>query len=120
MQKQLRTDFYYAGKYLGKIKKGKFFPSFYLLDLIAKTEANQVTINDKSAWLFICGRDIYQRGIVSVRGVHRKGNHTLILNRFHECLGFGKIICNIEAPLNKKEIVIKNILDIGDFLRRER
>jgi len=36
----VQKDFYYAGTYLGKAKKGKFFPSFNLLAMLAKGEAN--------------------------------------------------------------------------------
>jgi len=40
------------------------------------------------------------------------------MNKFDECLGFGRVI----ADLNEKAetVAVKNVLDIGDFLRRER
>jgi ribosome biogenesis protein Nip4 len=113
-----RKDFYYAGTYLGKVKTGKFFPSFNLLTMLAKGEANKVVVDKKAAWLFICGRDIFRKGILAVRGSRKKGDHTLVLNEFRECLGFGKIIVRLNEGA-KTEVAVKNISDIGDFLRRE-
>ncbi len=114
-----RQNFYYAGTYLGKVKKGKFFPSFNLLAILAKGEANKVVVDKKTAWLFICGRDIFRKGILAVHGSRKKGDHTLVLNEFGECLGFGKIVCGLIEDMEDTEIAVKNILDIGDFLRRE-
>jgi ribosome biogenesis protein Nip4 len=113
-----RKDFYYAGKYLGKIKKGKFFPSFNLLATLAETDANKVVVDEKAVWLFICGRDIFGEGIKAVHGSRRKGDFTLVLNEFDECLGFGRIL----HDLSSKDInaSVRNVSDVGDFLRRER
>jgi ribosome biogenesis protein Nip4 len=116
--KVARKDFYYAGTYLGKVKNGKFFPSFNLLTLFAKGEANKIFVEGKAAWLFICGRDVFRKGVLLVRGSRKKGDHTLVLNEFGECLGFGRIIGSLDETA-KTEVVVKNISDIGDFLRRE-
>ena len=113
-----RKDFYYAGTYLGKVKNGKFFPSFNLLMMLAKGEANKIVVEKKAAWLFICGRDVFRKGIQAVRGSRKKGDHTLVLNEFGECLGFGKIIGGLDEAATT-EVAVKNVSDIGDFLRRE-
>ena len=112
-----RKDFFYAGKYLGKAKNAKFFPSFNLLTMLAETKANKVVVDEKAAWLFICGRDIFSNRITAVCGSKRKGDHTVILNSFGECLGFGRIMGDLNAK--DGEAVVKNISDVGDFLRRE-
>jgi ribosome biogenesis protein Nip4 len=114
----ITENFFYAGTYLGKIKNGKFFPSFSLLRMIAEGKANKIIVNDKTAWLFICGRDIFKQGILKAYGSKRKGDYTLILNQHRECLGFGKILNSLGEE--RKGLAIKNISDIGDFLRRER
>jgi len=114
-----RNDFYYAGTYLGKVKNGKFFPSFNLLRMLVKGEANKVVVDKKAAWLFICGRDVFRTGVVDVRGSRRKGDHVLVLNEFGECLGFGRIVGGLGGAAEKGEVAVKNISDIGDFLRRE-
>jgi ribosome biogenesis protein Nip4 len=115
-----RKDFYYAGIYLGKVKNGKFFPSFNILAMFARGEGNKIVVKKRSAWLFICGRDIFQKGILAVGGSRKKGDHTLVLNEFGECLGYGRIICNLGKAAKKNEVAVKNVSDVGDFLRRER
>ena len=58
LKKDVQYDFYYAGLYLGKIgKNGGFFPSFNLLSVVlVDVVANKMVIDQKAAWLFICGR----------------------------------------------------------------
>ena len=58
-------------------------------------------------------------GIVSVRGSRRKGDPVLVLNDFGECLGFGRIVGSLAGAARKGEIAVKNVSDVGDFLRRE-
>jgi ribosome biogenesis protein Nip4 len=118
LKKLIMKDFFYAGAYLGKIKNGKFFPSFILLRLIAERKVNRIIVDKKTEWLFICGRDIFKQGITKVMGSKRKNDYTLILNQHGECLGFGKILHHLDKE--KEGVAVKNISDIGDFLRREK
>ncbi|MGB9853675.1 MAG: hypothetical protein ACPLRY_02565 [Candidatus Bathyarchaeales archaeon] len=110
--------YYYAGLPLGKVEHNMFLPSFPLLFLIAEKTKNRITVDEKAAWLFICGRDIFKQGIIHIEGSREKGNYTLILNRQGECLGFGKIKQNLDKL--RKGMAVENVLDIGDFLRREK
>ncbi|MEM4704325.1 MAG: hypothetical protein QXJ02_04580 [Candidatus Bathyarchaeia archaeon] len=119
MKNLISKDFFYAGLYLGKIKKGVFFPSFPLLTMIGANAPNKVFVDEKAEWLFTCGRDLFRQGIITVKGSKEKGAYTLVFSRHGECLGFGKIIGNIKTEKDKHKVVIKNISDIGDFLRRE-
>lgn len=111
------NEFFYAGLYLGKVKNGVFFPSFNLLKMLVNVATNKVILEKKAAWLFICGRDLFQNGIVKKQGSQRRGDFTLVLNEFGECLGFGRTAVSLESSEGK--VVVKNVLDIGDFLRRE-
>lgn len=117
-KKYVSKDFYYAGTYIGKVEDEKFVPSFSLLNMIAATEANKVYVDKKTEWLFICGRDIFAKGITRTLGSKTKNSYVLVLNQYSECLGFGRTV----GDLNKKErrVAVQNLLDIGDFLRRER
>jgi ribosome biogenesis protein Nip4 len=117
LKRLIRKDFYYAGTYLGKVKNGKFFPSFNLLAMFAEGEASKIVVDRKAAWLFICGRDIFRKGILAVHGSRRKGDYTLVLNEFGECLGFGKITRDLD--MKELQVAVSNISDVGDFLRRE-
>ena len=108
----------YVETYLGKVKGGEFHPSFPLLFMIAEKAKNKITVDDKSAWLFVCGRDLFKEGILKIEGSRRKGDYTLVFNRYGECLGYGQIVKDLEKL--KGGFAVKNLLDIGDFLRRER
>ncbi len=114
----VQRDFYYAGVFLGKVKGGKFFPSFNLLNMLVDIAVNKVVLDRKSAWLFICGRDVFSKGMLKVFGSKRKGAAVLVLNEFGECLGFGRIMSSSSGF--EGELAVKNVLDVGDFLRREK
>lgn len=120
LQGLVRRDFYYAGVYLGKLKNGVFFPSFNFLAMLAKGRANKIVVDRKAAWLFICGRDVFRRGVLTMHGSRRKGDYALVMNDFGECLGFGKILRSLDADVQGAEVVVRNISDLGDFLRREQ
>ncbi len=86
--------------------------------MIAEKKVNKIIVDSKTAWLFICGRDIFKQGILKVMGSKRKGDYTLILNQHDECLGFGRILRNLDEE--RGGTAVKNISDVGDFLRREK
>ena len=117
LRKVAKPEFVYAGLYLGKVKNGLFFPSFSFLNILAEVAANKVVLDSKAAWLFICGRDVFQRGVTKVMGSKHKGDFTLVLNEYGECLGYGMISGDFHDPQGR--VVVRNVLDVGDFLRRE-
>ena len=102
----------YCGIKLGTIRGEIFIPGPNFLNYMAAflDELNYVIVNARAEWLFLCGRDIFAEGIV--RKSLSMGN-ALVLNERRECLGYGRI----ETSGSQ---LIKNIFDLGDFLRRER
>lgn len=118
LKRTITKDFFYAGICLGQIRDGKFLPSFSLLRMMAEQEGNKVVVDEKTEWLFICGRDIFRQGILRAEGSEKRGSYTLVLNGHSECLGFGEILRDL--GIEGEGVAIKNVLDIGDFLRRER
>ncbi len=119
LRENLQDNFFYAGLYLGENKQGKFFPSFNLLSILSEQKVNKVVIDKKASWLFIYGKNIFRENILKVDGDEKKGALTLVLNNTNNCLGFGEIIFDLDKNQKKGEAVIKNFLDIGNFLRRE-
>jgi ribosome biogenesis protein Nip4 len=118
LKKLATRDFYYAGLYLGKVgKRGVFFPSFNLLNMLVDVAANKVVVDAKAAWLFIFGRDVFGSGVVKVMGSRRSGDAVLVLNECGECLGFGRLMDGVVGGADG--IAVRNVLDVGDFLRRE-
>lgn len=107
------------GTPLGKSKDCYFFPSIPLLNMIRQRTACSIWINKPTEWLYICGRDIFSKGIIRFTGHIERGGISLVLNQYGEVLGFGKIKKNLRHKAEPEEVVVENIFDIGDFLRRE-
>lgn len=105
----------YAGECIAHIRGPVLIPSIDFLQQIAKEARKHIIVNAKAEWLFICGRDIFAKGITSHNNP-AMGDRVVILNQHKECIGFGDVI----APLDGKRVVIKRLFDIGDLLRRER
>jgi len=91
-------------------KKKHFKPTLFLLEQLSKKSSNKVFINNKAEWLFLCGRDVFEDNI-------SKDNSTakifLVQNERDENLGYAM------KMKDKGNTIIRNLLDRGDFLRRE-
>ena len=112
--KHSKTDTQYAGQRLGCIKKN-IQPSPALLEQLAKKPSlPRAVVTDKAAWLYICGRDILAQGITTCDSV-AIGAHLLIMDQHDHCIGYGTL-----TKMNDgRPHTIKNVYDIGDYLRRE-
>ncbi len=108
LKNRIRDEPFAFGTFLGEINENKFKPSIALLDNISMLSDKKVFVNAKAEWLFLCGRDVFRQGIVK-----NNVNEGLVLvqNEKDENLGYG------EFSVGK--VAIKNLLDRGDFLRRE-
>jgi len=118
LKKAMAKGFFYVGSYLGKVKNGVFYPGFEFLRMLSQKNANCVVVDEKTEWLFICGRDIFKRGIAGTKRSAKRGDYVLVLNKNGETLGYGRVTCDFDEV--KKGVAVKNILDLGDFLRREK
>jgi len=96
------------GTFLGSGKP--FHPSIGLLDWLDKRTENHVIIDRKAAWLFLCGRDIFAESVLKQN--INNGHMVLVKNEENEVLGLGE--------MTGRKVSIRNVLDKGNFLRRER
>jgi len=95
------------GLYLGKDVKEQFIPSPNLLNILKDHTKEKIILDEKTAWLFICGRIIFEESVLKTTGMNKR---KLVLNQEGEVLGVAKQIKDF----------YKNVFDLGDFLRRER
>jgi ribosome biogenesis protein Nip4 len=103
----------YVGKLLGRTK-GEFIPSAGLIRELSRTQGpNKVWVDEKVGWLFACGRDIFVENITRSEGEMVEGACFLVMMG-DDCLGYGRF----ETRDGRR--IVANILDLGDFLRRER
>ncbi len=100
-----------AGTYLGAMKKGRFVPGTAVLDTLSKISERKVFLEQKQAWLFLCGRDVFAD---SVRKANVKEGYVLVQSMENENLGYG--VYRREG----RRMLIRNLFDRGDFLRREK
>ena len=73
----------------------------------------KIFINDKSEWIFLNGKDILGKAITKANVTN---GLVFVQNKKDENLGYGKFILDIKR---KDEVVVKNILDRGHYLRCE-
>lgn len=116
VKEKIKLDTFAPGLFLGRQKNKMFYPSPALLDLIAKHSTRKVFINDKSEWLFLCKNDVFGK---SINKANVKRGLCLVQNRIDENLGYGKFVAPMDNR-NLNNMVIKNILDKGEYLRIER
>jgi len=103
----------YAGRLLGRTR-GEFIPGASLLRELGKMQGpNKVWVDEKVGWLFACGRDVFEESILRSEGELVEGACFLVMLG-GDCLGYGRV----EA--REGGMLLRNVFDLGDFLRRER
>jgi ribosome biogenesis protein Nip4 len=108
IMKKIKLPPLHAGLYLGREAEKTAKPSLDLLQMLSKTDAKKVWLNEKGAWMFICRRPALASSIV--KNEAKEGEIVLVITERDECIGHG--------VFDGKGV--KNYYDIGDFLRRER
>ena len=105
---QIEIPSYSFGLPLGSLKNNKFYTTLALLEILAEKSNKKLIVDStKIEWLFLCGRDIFKESVTAPNeGLF------LVQNYNDENLG----LCYV----NRRKKEIKNIIDRGDFLRRER
>ena len=109
-----RDNLVYAGRFMGKNRR-EFHPSAILLRELTSEEGppNRVHVDREVGWLFVCGRDIFEESALRVEGGFKEGTLSLVMMDGHY-LGYGRV------QSSEGRRILKNLFDIGDFLRRER
>ncbi len=74
---------------------------------------NKIWVDEKIGWLYVCGRDVFEDSIQRSEGVFEEGAYFLLMLG-DNCLGYGRV----ETIEGRR--MLRNIFDLGDFLRRER
>ncbi len=110
---------YSAGLFLGYLEKGRYRPSLPLAHVVAKyAERGVVAVSDKAAQLFLYGRDVFSGSITRFLGPLRKGDLVVVLNPLGEALGYGEVVSPPQEWLHGSEIAVRNLQDLGWYLRR--
>ncbi len=114
---------YALGFHVGRIRKNKFIPSLELgYAAVAKTNA-YVIVNNKGEKNFLYGKDIFTESIIDIGTTIREKQVVLVLNDKHEYTGIGRSLGAItkrrdQILVPRRKVIIKNIIDLGWYLRR--
>ncbi len=107
-----RDKVVYNGFYLGQNKKW-FQPSSLLLQKLGNEDSTRKCfLGRDAAWLFVVGKDVFEENVERFTDNVELGNYCLVMFG-EDCIGYGRY----ETSGNRR--VIKNMFDLGDFLRRE-
>ncbi len=115
--RRLGWDAFSVGLYLGEERHG-FHPSSALVELLAREVQGRIVVDEKAAWLFLCGKDILMQGVV-LEGEFAKGSLAIVADSHGDVLGYGRVTSSFHRKAKHRQYV-KNLLDKGEYLRRER
>jgi len=101
------TTIHVAGTFLGSEEK-YFRPSPALLEILREKGAHTYELDDKTSYLFLCGRDVLEAG-------NAPDGFLILIDKQGRILGYGKKMRDKFTGTT----IIKNFWDKGDFLRRE-
>ena len=112
LRNMIKRDVFSLGIFLGE-EKNFFQPSPACIDMISRlhgAEKKKIFINKKAEWLFLCGRAVLEESIAKNPNNLNEGV-VLVQNEQDENLGYGLF------KQEGKDLVIRNILDKGKYLR---
>jgi ribosome biogenesis protein Nip4 len=112
-----RMDPFGVGLFLGE-QKQQFLPTSALVDLLAQRCDKRVAVGNKSAWLYLCGRDVLMDGVLTP-GVHADGDYVIVTDIDERVIGAGRVVGHYNPQMRNK-IYVKHVIDKGEYLRRER
>ena len=108
------------GMWLGDMSGGKFKLALSVLHHMAALTNSRLVVSRHAAEAFTYGRSILRESIVKIEPNLQRGQQVLVLNKEEECMGLA--VLSVDAgrihSLGPQELVAKNQMDIGWYLRR--
>ncbi len=112
---------YSIGLGIGEIKNNELLLTLSGGYFISSHTDLKAIINPEAEQLFLYMRDIYSKSIISIKEGLSKGDKVLVANTSNDYLGLGKILLPISDfgdPKKEDEVALKNIIDLGWYLRK--
>ncbi len=81
--------------------------------LARETRKQTITVTEKSARLFIYGRDVLAESILNFDPRLNEGDHCVVLNPRHEALGIGMVVGRFKG----RGRAVVPLHDLGSYLR---
>jgi len=117
-----KIDHVVAGIKVGEVGSRRFRFSLEGTFYLIKKNKKKVFVNDRGEMLFLYGRDIFAESVVDVTEDVRENDIVFVCNRRGDILGIGKARFDAERIkcVAKDRIVVENLLDRGEYLRKEK
>jgi ribosome biogenesis protein Nip4 len=113
-------DPHMLGLWLGDMKRGEFKLALPVLHHIVPLTDKRIVVSRHAAEAFTYGRSILRESVLKIEPTLQRGQQVLVLNTDDECLGLAAL--SVDAGrlqlLSAHELVAKNVMDIGWYLRR--
>ncbi|WEU40792.1 MAG: hypothetical protein OdinLCB4_002420 [Candidatus Odinarchaeum yellowstonii] len=118
---QLFDTYYSAGCPLLESSEGELSFNVGSIPVLAQFTDHKVKITSKAIELFLYGRDIFKKSIIKFEKPIEKNSYAIIVDEKDRAYGIGELLysSNEIKNLHENMVVIKNILDIGFYLRSE-
>lgn len=113
-------DYHLIGKQLGVTTKDRFRLSLQILPELAQLTSKILTVSKQGAEAFTYGRSILKESVVYLDFNLKRNQRVLVMDKDFNCLGIASLAldANRIGPLNPYDLVAKNLVDIGWFIRR--
>ena len=113
-------DYHLIGKQLGVMTKDRFRLSLQILPDLAQLTGKILTVSRRGAESFTYGRSILKESVVYLDFNLLRNQRVLVMDTDFHCLGIASLAldANRVGRLKSDDLVGKNLVDIGWFIRR--
>jgi len=113
-------DYHLIGKQLGVMTKDRFRLSLQILPDLAQHTGKILTVSKRGAESFTYGRSILKESVVYLDFNLQRNQRVLVMDKDFHCLGIASLAldANRVGRLKNDDLVGKNLVDIGWFIRR--
>lgn len=113
-------DYHLVGKQLGVMSKDRFRLSLQILPELSKITTRVMTVSRQGAESFTYGRSILKESVVYLDFNLRRNQRVLVMDEEFHCLGIAALAtdANRLGRMKQDDLVGKNLVDIGWFIRR--
>lgn len=112
---------YSIGLGFGEYKRGKLLLSLSGSSFISKLTDKKAIVTEAGEQAFLYRRDILNKSICQINSTIKINEKLIVLNQQKDALGLGRLIIeqeDIRKNHKKDQIAIKNIIDLGWYLRK--
>jgi len=118
----LLNQIYSAGTPFFEMKEETYRYLLGAIEILSKYSNQSIIVNEKGAKLFLYGRDLFKNSVISFDMNMEKNSFVIVKEYSKKPLGMGKLLYATDTfkKIEKSTVVIRNIIDLGYYLRSER